>query len=267
MKNFKVDHFNKREDKLVLSEEINAILRAADDIIACGGRTLLAKILKGSKDKKVLQLGLEQNPCYGFFRALKIEEIVAKIDWMIIHDFLEIQYSGKLPMLVFTEKGWILERDQYANELLRQWDEWLAQGIIPESMEYLKDRNRGLILLFLEKIRQTGDERYIPLLEQWVGIEYKKVRQAICRVINHLQSPGDSGCKRIQTEPIGAGELAELLKVDTLTPEVLKCWECGKKFVWSEEEQKFFKLKGFVPPKRCPVCRDTKWLGKMGVEV
>ena len=49
--------------------------------------------------------------------------------------------------------------------------------------------------------------------------------------------------------------------------DLLKCWECGKRFVWSEEEQKFFKLKGFVPPKRCPVCRDKKWLGKMGIEV
>lgn len=32
--------------------EINTILRAADDIIFSGGRTMLAKILKGSKDKK-----------------------------------------------------------------------------------------------------------------------------------------------------------------------------------------------------------------------
>jgi hypothetical protein len=35
-------------------QEIRFILRAADAIIASGGRTLLAKILKGSKEKKVL---------------------------------------------------------------------------------------------------------------------------------------------------------------------------------------------------------------------
>lgn len=59
------DRFNKREDISALSqEEIDAILRAADDIIACGGRTLLAKILKGSKDKKLLQLKFDQNPGY-----------------------------------------------------------------------------------------------------------------------------------------------------------------------------------------------------------
>lgn len=39
--------------------EIAAILRRADDLIMTGGRTLLAKILKGSRDKKLLGLGLE----------------------------------------------------------------------------------------------------------------------------------------------------------------------------------------------------------------
>lgn len=38
-----------------LSEaDILTILRAADEIIGEGGRTLLAKILKGSREKKVL---------------------------------------------------------------------------------------------------------------------------------------------------------------------------------------------------------------------
>ncbi|MED3824995.1 hypothetical protein P4561_14975 [Priestia flexa] len=41
-------------------EEIKVILRAADEIIAKGGRTLLAKILKGSRVKKVLQLELDK---------------------------------------------------------------------------------------------------------------------------------------------------------------------------------------------------------------
>lgn len=35
-------------------EEIRAILRAADELIATAGRSMLVKILKGSKDKKVL---------------------------------------------------------------------------------------------------------------------------------------------------------------------------------------------------------------------
>lgn len=34
-------------------EEIRAILRAADELIAAAGRSMLVKILKGSKDKQI----------------------------------------------------------------------------------------------------------------------------------------------------------------------------------------------------------------------
>lgn len=54
-------------NKNSLSEaDIRAILRAADEIITRGGRTLLAKILKGSREKKVVEYGLEQCPTYGY---------------------------------------------------------------------------------------------------------------------------------------------------------------------------------------------------------
>lgn len=41
--------------KYLTDKEIRSILRAADELIAIGGRSMLAKILKGSKDKKVLE--------------------------------------------------------------------------------------------------------------------------------------------------------------------------------------------------------------------
>jgi hypothetical protein len=42
--------------KHLAHEEIVAILRGADDLIVQGGRTLLAKLLKGSRDKRILEL-------------------------------------------------------------------------------------------------------------------------------------------------------------------------------------------------------------------
>ena len=37
---------------------------------------------------------------------------------------------------------------------------------------------------------------------------------------------------------------------------VLTCQDCGKEFVWTAKEQKFYAEKGFkYPPKRCPECR------------
>jgi len=43
-------------------DEIKAILRGADDLIMKGGRSLRARILKGSRAQDVLKLGLEQSP-------------------------------------------------------------------------------------------------------------------------------------------------------------------------------------------------------------
>jgi len=46
-------------------DEIRAVLGAADELIA-GCRNMLARILKGSKDKKILEFGLAQCPAYGY---------------------------------------------------------------------------------------------------------------------------------------------------------------------------------------------------------
>ena len=87
-------------------EEIKNILRAADEIIFVEGRTMLAKILKGSKDKKLLEKELNQCPSYGYYNQLSIEEITKIVDWMIVNNYLDIDYNGRLPMMIFSDKGW-----------------------------------------------------------------------------------------------------------------------------------------------------------------
>ncbi|GFZ94741.1 hypothetical protein GCM10008018_46380 [Paenibacillus marchantiophytorum] len=110
-----------KRGNLPLSElESRAILRAADDIIAEGGRTLLSKILKGSKEKKLLELGLDRNPSYGFYRDLSLEQIMVKVDQMIHTGFLEVEMRGKLPMIVFSSRGWAVERERRAEEFLQE---------------------------------------------------------------------------------------------------------------------------------------------------
>ncbi len=178
-------HLDARGIRWLLSEEIVAILRGADDLIMSGGRTLLARVLKGSREKKLLELGLDQSPVYGYFRDLSSEEVLAKIDWAILNGYLRIAYDYRLPLLVYTELGWEIERETYAAELLQGFDRLLEAGA-PYDMTYLKDRNRGLILLLLDKVEAAGDSKYIPLLEAWAEIDYKKVRQRIRQVIGRL---------------------------------------------------------------------------------
>ncbi|NNG68085.1 RQC-minor-1 family DNA-binding protein [Caldanaerobacter subterraneus] len=175
--------------KSLSDEEIKVILRAADELIGTGGRSMLAKILKGSKDKKVLKYGLNKCPSYGYYCELTMEEITKRIDWMIKSGYLKIEYSGRLPVLIFTEKGWEIERETYANELLNKLTEILEDQDYSFVYE-LKDRNRGMILLLIEKIKNTKNARFIPLLKEWKRIEYKKVQTELQKAIDYLMKVG-----------------------------------------------------------------------------
>ncbi len=46
-------------------EEIKLTLCGADDLIMSGGRSLLAKVLKGSREKNILELNLNNSPVHG----------------------------------------------------------------------------------------------------------------------------------------------------------------------------------------------------------
>ena len=176
--------------KEIPDAELKAVLRGADDIIGQGGRTLLTRILRGSRMKKVLERGLDRSPVYGCFHNLSDDDARARIDWTILHGYLAIEYDDGLPLLVYTPKGWEVERELYAIELLAGFDAILSHGP-PYQMEYLKDRNRGMILLLLDKTAATGDAKYIPLLEAWRKVDYQKVRRRIGQVIHQLKQPDD----------------------------------------------------------------------------
>jgi hypothetical protein len=177
-------HLDSKGIKDLPYEEIVAILRAADDLIMRGGRNLLSKLLKGSKEKRIIELGLDKNPSYGFYRDISLENTLAKVDWVIKNNYLAIEYDYRLPLLVFTDKGWEIEKDTYSTELLKGFDTMIESGTDYYNMNYLKDKNRGLIFLLLDKVKQTNDKKYIPILEAWKEIDYKKVKQRINQVIN-----------------------------------------------------------------------------------
>lgn len=186
----KVRRVRYRLDPLVTADlspdAIKAILRGADDLIGTGGRSMLAKILKGSRDKKLLEMKLDESPVYGYYRNLTLAEITARIDRAIIDGYLEIFYNYRLPVLIYTDAGWEIEKETYAEELLH-----ILRNLLPGGdysfVQELKERNRQVILLLLEKIEATGDRRFIPLLEAWADIEYKKVKKAINKVIAALR--------------------------------------------------------------------------------
>ena len=170
-------------------EEIRVILRAADEMIVTAGRSMLVKVLKGSKDKKVLEYKLDECPSYGYYHDLTMEEIGKRVDYMIVKRYLRIEYSGRLPMLVFTDKGWEIECETYTSEWVCRFKEVVESKVLRLDMfEELKTVNRQVVFARLDKIKEIGDKRYIPVLNTWQTGEVRKVRQKIEGVITVLEN-------------------------------------------------------------------------------
>jgi hypothetical protein len=182
---------NPKNVKALPQEDLKAVLRGADELIGSGGRSLLVKILKGSRAQEVLRLQLDQCPVYGHFHHLSADDVLARIDRAILDGYLKVEYDYRLPVLVFTEAGWEIEKATFANELLLEFDELLTKKPPSYDMSYLKDRNRSLIWHLLDKVESSKDPKYLPLLKAWAQSDYKKVRQRIEQVMRKLREAGD----------------------------------------------------------------------------
>lgn len=147
-------------------QEIEMILRAADDLIMKGGRNMLVKTLKGSRDKKLLSHGMQDNPAYGFYRDLKLEEIGHRVDWMIRRAYLEIRYDYRLPLLVYTKEGWEIEKLTYARECYALYKKDRTRGK-NRSIRKLKTVNPQVALEVLRWIAEEGTEKDLAGLQAW----------------------------------------------------------------------------------------------------
>ena len=156
-----------RDVKDLSEEEIRIILRGADELIMSGGRGLLAKVLKGSRQKAVLEHKLDRSPVYGALSDLSLVQITARIDWLIIHNYLRIEYDYRLPLLVYSDRGWAIERETYADELLERLDRLLATGEARLELDWLTEMNPDVLKRVLEIIGQRNDAKYLPALKRW----------------------------------------------------------------------------------------------------
>ena len=177
------------EIKDLPQEDIQIILRGADELISTGGRSMLAKMLKGSKDKKIFEYKLNECPAYGYYQDMKLDDISKCIDWMIKEDYLRIEYDYRLPLLVFSEKGWQIEKETFAQELYQRMcldvEEKKARVIFE-----MKEVNRQVVMCELDKIEKDGTKEFLPYLEAWKMLEVKKVAARIIEVENKIAGKG-----------------------------------------------------------------------------
>ena len=138
----------------------------------------MLKILK-VKNKKVLKTVWTS----ALSMAIGVLRDVNRIDW-IKEGYLNLEYND--PCLFFEVVG---DRTETYAEGMQKLVKLLG-GKDYSYVHELKDRNRGMILLLIEKIKQTGNARFIPILKAWKEIEYKKVQAEIQRVIDYLIKEG-----------------------------------------------------------------------------
>lgn len=116
---------------------------------------------------------------------MKLDDIAKCIDWMIKKDYLRIEYDYRLPLLVFSEKGWQIEKETFAQELYQRIcldvEEKKARVIFE-----MKEVNRQVVMRVLDKIEKDGTEEFLPYLEAWKMLEVKKVAARIAEVENKI---------------------------------------------------------------------------------
>lgn len=177
--------FDAGEIKDLPQEDIQMILRGADELISTGGRSMLAKILKGSKDKKLFEYKLNECPAYGYYQDMKLDDISKCIDWMIKKDYLRIEYDYRLPLLVFSEKGWQIEKETFAQELYQRMCLDVKEKKARVIFE-MKEVNRQVVMCVLDKIEKDGTKEFLSYLEAWKMLEVKKVAARIIEVENKI---------------------------------------------------------------------------------
>lgn len=92
-------------------------------------------------------------------------------------------------MIVFTPKGWEIEKHTYALEWYNKLESMTYNDSIDiEQIKQLLNVNREVVLIILEMIKKNHNTKFIALLLYWKEIEVKKVRTEINKVISSLQS-------------------------------------------------------------------------------
>ncbi|MDO4400802.1 MAG: RQC-minor-1 family DNA-binding protein [Coriobacteriia bacterium] len=179
----------------VTPEELAIVLHGADSVVNRGGRNQLVKLLKGSRDKRILELGLDADVSYGKLSHLTLDEIARKVDWTIEKGYLDYYYEWRQPLLTFTALGWELERPVVENEYFEQFCRDVEDGEF-RMAERMADIKNEVQLGVIELIAERCDEGCFENLEAWKSQTTRRIRKKINwaqQTIRSREADGESG--------------------------------------------------------------------------
>jgi len=187
------------------ADEIDTILMAADEVIMRAGRNGLTLILKGSRSAKVFEKEWNQVETYGALAHLTRDEIARKVDWMIHHRWLRIEYDWALPLIAHSERGWERVQRLWVEKLLGEFETWVTEGQPEQVWPRIKTIHRQIKFQLLERIRAQQAHHLAPVLLAWRPHEVRKVQERIGGVCMTWTCPPFSGGKRLPGPPAPLG--------------------------------------------------------------
>ncbi len=94
------DDFERQDITVIAQQIFSCILRVKERF----GMTMIAAILKGSKDKRIVQLELNRLTTYGLMRGVTEKEIIGYIQTLIADGYLKVT-AGQYPVLMLQPKA------------------------------------------------------------------------------------------------------------------------------------------------------------------
>ena len=88
---------------------------------------------------------------------------------------------------MYAPRGWEIERETYADEMLGRLDQLVAASDVVGNLTWLTEKNPEVLQLVLEKIADTGDSKYLPVLERWQNKATRRLSNHICKTRRALK--------------------------------------------------------------------------------
>jgi len=140
-----------RQEKTEITQEAQMILSCVKRMGERFGVTMTAKVLRGSKDKKILSFRLHKLSTYGILAAYTERELIERINFLIAENVLSAE-EGKFPTLKLNQKS--------VDVLKGNQPVWIFTEPIPTNEEV--DYHEGLFTILRTLRKKIADEKNVP---------------------------------------------------------------------------------------------------------
>lgn len=140
-----------QNEKTDMTEEAQMILSCVKRMDERFGAGMTAKVLRGSKDKKLLSFGLDKISTYGILSNYTEKELTEWIQFLVAEQLLATE-EGKFP---------ILQLNKQSIEVLKGSRQvWMFTSTIPKTET--ADYHEGLFEELRQLRKETADKRNVP---------------------------------------------------------------------------------------------------------